>query len=232
LQRISIISRSLVALFGDMLSANMMRTPLLLLIHMPTHAKGPDAHQGFGFTRVKVLLHDLKYKCALRPLNIRMVVMVQPGELGGCVPLCGKHCTCVEAQHSREFMQRNIAAHLTGMEDVFYAHADMWINLNLLTSMLDAGAADYTLLPRNMPCFTVRSGSLSVVSPLGATSPVSAPPPTPLAGRRRARPNRQVVLGLQLQDVVRQRRARPRAHAWHHKVLPRMGANRPTASSP
>jgi len=217
----------------------MMRAPLLLLIHMPTHAKGPDAPHGFGSTRVKTLLNDLKYKCALRPLNIRMVVMVQPGELAGCVPLCGKHCTCVVAQHSREYMQRNIAAHLTGMEDVFYAHADMWINLNLLTWMLDAGAANYTLLPRGLnislgasQCFTVRSGSDSVISPLGATSPVSAPPPTPLAGRRRARPNARVELGLQLQDVVRQRRARPRAHARHHKVLPRMGANRHTASSP
>jgi hypothetical protein len=76
-----------------------------------------------------------------------MVVMVQPGELAGCVPLCGGHCTCVEARHHREYMQRNIAAHLTGEEDVFYAHADMWIKLQLLTSMLDAGAANYTMAP-------------------------------------------------------------------------------------
>jgi len=230
----------------------LQRAPLILLIHMPWFTANPDAPDEqskrghHGHVRVSALLDQLKYKCALKALNIRcvrlaaspprsplthaplpgltniqcvrltaspprsplthaplpgphsMVVMVQPGELAGCVPRCGGHCTCVEARHHRAYMQRNIAAHLTGQEDVFYAHADMWINLSMLSSMLDAGAANYTMAPSrglhgtsytpvSSKCFAVRyqphpdtPAVACLCPPFGLFArAVPAPPPTP-----------------------------------------------------
>ena len=126
---------------------------LLLLVHMPwftPNAQAPDAQSQRGYhghVRVSALLHTLEYRCALQQLGVRMVVMVQPSELGGCEPLCADWCSCVEAAHHREYMQRNIAAHASGEEDLLFAHADCWINLGRFIQMLEAGGANYTMIP-------------------------------------------------------------------------------------
>lgn len=159
------------------------RPPLLLLIHMPWFSPNPEARddplaqRGYhGHIRVAALLDKLKYRCALSPLNIRMVVMVQQGELAGCLPLCGDACTCVEAGHHREFMQRNLAAHATGSEDLLFTHADCWLNLNRLTTIIDRGSANYTMTPARglhgtsyrpirSECFPVRRGGNAILTP-------------------------------------------------------------------
>ena len=64
------------------------------------------------------------------PSTGRCAPQVQPGELAGCVPLCGSDCACLEAKYKSCYMQRNIAPHLNGREDVLFAHADMWLNLD------------------------------------------------------------------------------------------------------
>lgn len=168
------------------------RPPLLLLIHMPWFSPNPEARddplaqRGYhGHIRVRALLEKLKYRCALEPLNLRMVVMVQPGELAGCVPLCAGACTCVEARHHREVMQRNLAAHVTGREDLLFAHADCWLNLDRLTALIDGGAANYTMTPARglhgtsyhpiqSRCFPVSRGE-HTGAPRGAHS---RPPPS------------------------------------------------------
>jgi len=52
--------------------------PTLLLFHFPWL----DVHTGHA--RVWTLLHVLRYRCFFELLNMRMVVMVQPGELPRC----------------------------------------------------------------------------------------------------------------------------------------------------
>lgn len=122
------------------------RPRLLILINMPRHPLRT------GHERVTALLHQLKYMCALKPLNIRLVVMVRATpatagrcaaqstgrctsqvelvELASCTPLCGSYCTCVEGKYMNSYVHRNIAPHLTGKEDVLFAHADMWLNID------------------------------------------------------------------------------------------------------
>ena len=136
--------------------ATVDRPRLLILINMPRIAPAAlDVRFRRGYTgheRVTALLYQLKYVCALKPLNIRLVVMVRATpatagscaaqstgrctsqvelvELAGCTPLCGSYCTCVEGKYMNSYVHRNIAPHLTGKEDVLFAHADMWLNID------------------------------------------------------------------------------------------------------
>jgi hypothetical protein len=107
--------------------------PTLLLFHFPWL----DVHTGHA--RVWTLLHVLRYRCFFELLNMRMVVMVQPGELPRCQKICKpagltdgdegertRFCRCHEAKHHREYQQRNIAEFCTGREHILYACDCLW----------------------------------------------------------------------------------------------------------
>jgi hypothetical protein len=119
------------------------RPPTLLLLHMPWFTKKT------GHLRAWTLLYVLQYRCLMSALNMRMVVMVQPGELAGCQRICrveGRPCRCHESKHHREHQQRNIAEFAHGREHILYAHADVFLNLPLW-SRLTAELGNETISP-------------------------------------------------------------------------------------
>ena len=105
------------------------REPILLIVVMPWFA----VHT--GHIRTWTLLHRFKYPCLFKQLNMKMLVLVQPGELEGCkricpdVPMYAEFCRCAVAEHDRAFQHRNLQNYTDGSASVLYAHADTWINL-------------------------------------------------------------------------------------------------------
>ena len=105
--------------------------PVLLVFHMPWFSAG-----GTGAERIKALRH-LQYSCVAPQLNMRILVMVQPGELQECEELCAPMlCVCREVRHDRAYQHRNLAALANGKEHILYAHADMFLNLFRISALL------------------------------------------------------------------------------------------------
>ena len=108
--------------------------PVMLVMHMPWFR----VHT--GHIRAWALLHTLRYPCLFSLLALRMVILVQPGELSGCERICAlakDACTCRVAQHDRAFQHRNLMELATGHESILYAHADTWINLPRMRAFID-----------------------------------------------------------------------------------------------
>ena len=188
--------------------------PTLLLMHMcaaePRHLLSPltgaagspvfvrlalDARRPWfdvhtGHARVWALLHVLKYRCLFELLNMRMVVMVQPGELAKCQRICRppgrggdaadvtsgaptprRFCRCHQAEHHREVQQRNIAEFCQGREHILYAHADVFLSLvqwaqkirqfGNHTMMPNAGLDGTNYAPTPSACVTATNASLT-----------------------------------------------------------------------
>lgn len=126
--------------------------PTLLLMHMPWF----DVHTGHA--RTWALLHVLQYRCLFELYNMRMVVMVQPGELAKCQKICRpsslvasggttrRFCRCHEAEHDRAYQQRNVAEFCKGNEHILYAHADTFLNLPLWARKI-AQYGNHTMMP-------------------------------------------------------------------------------------
>ena len=123
--------------------------PTLVLLHFPWFR----VHT--GHVRVWTLLHVMQYHCLMDALNMRLVMMVQPGELASCQRICrpsgaGTHryCRCHKAEHDRAYNQRNVAEFALGREHILYAHADAFLNLpSWGRHILQSGNA--TMLPNS-----------------------------------------------------------------------------------
>ena len=119
--------------------------PLLLIMTMPWFL----VHT--GHIRAWTLLHRFRYACLFPQLNMRMLVLVQPGELQGCLRICppslSHACECKTAEHDRAFQHRNLAVYATGEASILYAHADTWINLIAARKLADA-YGNSTMSPR------------------------------------------------------------------------------------
>ena len=118
--------------------------PLLLVIHMPWFL----VHT--GHIRTWTMLHVFKYPCLFQLLAMRMLVLVQPGELAGCQRICSAArdvCTCRVAEHDRAFQHRNLLEVADGTESILYAHADTWMNLPRIRALLQK-QGNHTISPR------------------------------------------------------------------------------------
>ena len=111
--------------------------PILMIIVMPWFA----VHT--GHIRAWTLLHRFKYPCLFKQLNLKMLVLVQPGELEGCKRICpdepafAEFCQCRVAEHDRAYQHRNLQNYTDGSTNILYAHADTWINLIAFRRLVD-----------------------------------------------------------------------------------------------
>ena len=105
-----------------------------------------------GHIRTWTMLHRLLYPCLLARLNMRLLMLVQPGELQGCARICAmaggpRACECRTALHERAFQHRNLATYADGSASILYAHSDTYINLVQARKLLLTRGRDF-LSPR------------------------------------------------------------------------------------